>query len=167
MSAPRRILSLDLSLSVGWAFGADHETPLHGVWTLGKSANLGRVLSGLAGELQDAIAVHRPDVIILEAPLPAQRQASTLVARIQFGLAAVAEMIAHEQDVLCEEERADIVRKMVLGKPRVDKQTVIEWCRAQGWKPATDHDADALVLLRYRHILGRTKVMAGAGSVVF
>lgn len=158
------ILSLDLSLRVGWAYGRGFDRPLHGVWALGKTADLGRVFSGFAGELESAIAVHSPDLIIMEAPLPPQAQTAAISARLQFGLAAICEMIASERGVRCEEEAAHVVRKLVFGRARVEKETVVQWCREQGWQPADHNDADALALLRYRQILARGRVTAGAGS---
>ena len=142
------ILSLDLSLRVGWAYGRGFDRPLHGVWALGKTA----------------IAVHSPDLIIMEAPLPPQAQTAAISARLQFGLAAICEMIASERGVRCEEEAAHVVRKLVFGRARVEKETVVQWCREQGWQPADHNDADALALLRYRQILARGRVTAGAGS---
>lgn len=166
-AAPGGVLALDLSLRTGWAYGHDHAAPVHGVWVLGKTADLGAVFSGLAGELQDAIAVLAPSVVLMEAPLPPQAQTAAISARLQFGLAAVTEMICHEAGVPCEEERAQTVRKLVLGHSRVEKQDIMDWCGAEGYRPAEHNDGDALVLLRYRHIIGRSRVMAGAGSVVF
>lgn len=151
------ILALDLSSRTGWARSRDFEAPRHGVWRL--DGGLGRRCSALASALEDELA-FAPDLMILEAPLPAQAQGSTDTARAQFGLAAIAEMIAHERGVKCEEAASYEVRKRVMGSARQDKDAVVAWCRAQGWTPRDHNDADALALLRYRHILARSKVMA-------
>ena len=143
------VLALDLSTRVGWAYGGRTVKPAYGVWMLG-DGGLGRRCSCLANELEGAIQLFRPDLIILEAPLPAQRQASTHVARIQFGLAAVAEMIAHEWDVKCEEERAETVRGALFGKARVDKDRVMAWAKDQGHRPPDHNAADAIALMTYR-----------------
>lgn len=160
----RTVLALDLSTRVGWAVGRDFEAPAHGVWVLPRMADLGACFSALAASLEDAIAVMRPDTVIMEAPLPPQAQTAMNTARLQFGLAAVTEMICHEREVPCEEAAAYEVRKLVMGKARVEKDAVVAWCRAQGWSPAEHNDADAMALLRYRHTLFRSRVMAGAGS---
>ena len=162
---PGGILALDLSTRAGWAYGHDFAAPAHGVWALGKMAELGRCLSCLAGEMEDAIRVMQPKLVIMEAPLPPQAQTAASTARLQFGLAAVCEMVCYEQGVECEEERAAQVRKLVLGRGRPDKDAIVAWCRDQGWSPAEHNDADALVLLRCGHTLGRSRVMAGSGSV--
>lgn len=164
MGAPRTVLALDLARRVGWACGADYETPVSGVWVLPPHGDLGARCSALAASLEDAIAVMSPDLVILEAPLPPQAQTAMNSARLQFGLAAVAEMISVERGVPCEEAPAWEVRKLVLGKARVEKEAVVAWCRAQGWRPADHNEADSLVLLRYRHLLSRSRVTAGAES---
>jgi Holliday junction resolvasome RuvABC endonuclease subunit len=147
--ADLKCLALDLSTRVGWSFGSASHKPVYGVWMLG-DGGLGRRCSCLANELEGAIQFFQPDLIILEAPLPAQRQASTHVARIQFGLASVAEMVAYEWNVKCEEERAEIVRKELFGKARVDKDHVLAWARAQGFTPPDHNAADAIALMTHR-----------------
>jgi hypothetical protein len=161
----KRVLALDLSTRAGWAFGCDFSPPRHGVWALPQeTGGIGKRMSAFAAALEDAIAVMAPDLIVAEAPLPPQAQTAMASARIQFGLAAVCEMIAHERTVPCEEASAWEVRRLVFGKARVPKETVIAWCRERGLSPVDDNDADALALLHYRHLLFRTRVMAGSGS---
>jgi len=163
--APGGLLALDLSTRVGWAYGADFSAPAHGIWELsGGGTSLGARCSALAERLEDAIAVLQPGLVILEAPLPPKAQTAMNSARIQFGLAAVAEMICEEQHVRVEEEKADTVRGFILGRARPQKPEIVAWCKAQGWSPVDHNDGDALMLWRYRHILGRSRVMAGAGS---
>lgn len=159
-----KVLALDLSLHVGFAVGLDREKPVHGVWELGRTSALGRCFSCLAQEIEAAIVAHCIDAIIIEAPLPQQRRDTQQTARLLIGLAAVAEMIAYEREVPITEAFPNEARQMVLGTARVTKDGIISWCRSQGWAPISDDDADALLLLRYRHLLGRMRVMAGAGS---
>jgi Holliday junction resolvasome RuvABC endonuclease subunit len=165
VAAAKLILALDLSTKVGFAVARDFDAPVYGTWILPKEhGGIGKRMSSFAASLEDAIQVHRPELVILEAPLPPQAQTAMASARIQFGLAAVGEMICHEQAVECEEARADDVRRLVLGTARPGKDRIVAWCREQGWAPPDDNAADALALLRYRHTLGRTRVMAGAGA---
>ena len=159
------ILSLDLSTKCGWALGRDFETPTHGVWTLGKMhTGLGRIFSCLADCLEDTIRVHQPDHCIFEAPLPQQKRDTQAIARLLIGLAAVAEMICHEGGVPCCEEFPKNARQLVLGTGNATKEQIVGWCWRQGWQPSDDNAADALLLLRYKHTLDRTRIMAGAGS---
>lgn len=156
------VLALDLSARTGWAYGHDHEAPAaHGVWKLGDTSSLGARASLLAGGLQDAIMLLQPRLVILEAPLPLPAQNHMTSARSQLGLAVVAEMVCHEQAVPAEEASAQDARKLVLGKSRGwDKDAILAWCKREGWAPVDHNDADAMVLLRYRLILGRMRVMA-------
>jgi hypothetical protein len=104
------------------------------------------------------LAVARPGLVVYEAPLPhvAPRMMSSSVntVSLQFGLAKVVEMIAYEQSVRCEEASCRDARQKVLGhQPKDGKAGVIAWCINQGWSPADDNAADALLLLRYRQML--------------
>jgi crossover junction endodeoxyribonuclease RuvC len=154
------VLALDLSTRCGWALGRDQETPRHGVWELPVSPALGPRLSALAASLEDALAILAPDHVCMEAPLPPQAQTAMHTARLQFGLAAVCEMVCHEQGVPLDEAAPHEVRKLIFNRARVDKQEVVIWCRARGLSPAEHNDADALALLHYRHVLFRSRVMA-------
>lgn len=160
------VLALDLSTRVGWAVGRDRETPLYGVIDLGRmSSGLGRIFSCLAASVENMIAVHQPDAVIFEAPLPQQARDTQQIARLLIGLAAVTEMVCFEKGIDPTEEFPKNVRKLVMGNGSVNKAAIMEWCHAQGWKPQDDNAGDALVLLRYKHTLSRMKIMAGAGSV--
>ena len=161
MSGP--ILALDLSSRTGWAVGRSGEVPGHGVWLLpAATLGLGGAFSALASSLEDALRLFVPGLIIMEAPLPPQAQTAMHSARLQFGLAAITEMLAHEWGVPCEEARATEVRRLVLGKGIATKAEVIAWCREQGLSPAEDNDADALVLLEYRlRLLAGRRTRAG------
>lgn len=158
---------MDLSTNSGWAVGRDGgERPAFGTWHLGRmSSGLGRIFSCLAASLAVAILTHSPDAVIFEAPLPQQKRDTQQIARLLVGLAAVAEMICFEHQIPCTEALPHEVRKLVFGTANIRKEGVISWCQSRGWDTADDNQADALALLHYRHILGRMRIMAGAGSV--
>ncbi len=155
-------LALDLSTRTGWAFGRPGATPIHGVWKLGNMSDLGRLCSCLANSLEDAIAVHQPRRVVFEGPVVKQQT----TARMLMYLCGVVELISYEHSVRCYEQDVGTVRKAVLGRGRFtrvredgkcvsdNKAQAIAWCRAQGWTPEDDNAADALVLLRYAHLLG-------------
>lgn len=156
------ILALDLSLNTGWAQIHTTGRICHGVWELPRlRSGLGKCLSALADKLEQTL-VMAPMEVIYESPL----SLGALVmatgeqqVRLIYGLCAVVEMIAHEQGVPVTEASADDARKKVLGMRRpakgrdAIKRTVIQWCRASGFDPYDDNDADALVLLHYRLML--------------
>jgi Holliday junction resolvasome RuvABC endonuclease subunit len=156
------VLALDLSSTVGWCAGPKpgrDGSVRFGSWRLGKT--LAERFVGYENELLKAIIAHQPTLVLMEAPLPANRQASTHVARQQFGLAAVTEAVCYRQGVECREQRADDVRKAMLGRARFGaseetKRQVIRWCLARGWNVRDDHAADAAVLYAFC-----TEVLAG------
>lgn len=172
---PGGVLALDLSLHTGWAYAHGFDGPISGVWNLGRVAELGRALSGLAGEVEAAITLYEPATIIFEAPLTMGGQTSNANLRLLVGAAGVVEMIAYEAGIKCLEEAVDTVRKAVIGfcrQKKTDpkgwvKQCVFNWAVAEGFKPADNNESDALALLRYMLTMQRAKVMAGAGSVAF
>ena len=175
MAPSLKVLALDLSTRTGWACGEPWGPPVGGVWKLGrmKRDGIGRCCSALAAALGAAIEAHAPDLVIYEAPLPSHAKGigrDTMVARLQYALCGVTEMICLEcGGVTCEEASADEARKLVFGRRLRGgsdeiKSTVYDWAVASGFDPFDHNHADALVLLRYRHTLGRMRVMAGAGS---
>jgi Holliday junction resolvasome RuvABC endonuclease subunit len=127
----------------------------------------GRYFSCLAARLEDifSLPLTKPDLVVFEAPLPPPAQSGERSARVLIGLAGVVEMICFEHEVRCEESTVEEVRRLVLGRSRFPKGTskgyVMQWARGRGLDPADDNAADALALLHYRHLMGRTKVMAG------
>lgn len=166
---PGLVLALDLSLRTGWAIGRPNEKPRWGVWELGRpdQDGDGRRFSCLASSLEDAFAAFDPDEVIYEAPISRQQTS----ARLLIGLGAVVEMICSERSIRYCEEHVGTVRKEVIGRggfratedasaSMQAKAAVAAWCTSQGWRVTDDNSADALVLLRYRHVLARSRVTA-------
>jgi Holliday junction resolvasome RuvABC endonuclease subunit len=149
------ILCLDLSSTVGAAYGHKGDArPWSTSWRLAKGSQLGPRFVGFENELIRALDDFRPRRVVMEAPLPAAQQASTFVARQQFGLAAYCEGVCCRADVDCREMPANVVRKAVLGRVPTGgadriKAEIMAWCRAQGWNPCDHNCGDALVLWCY------------------
>jgi Holliday junction resolvasome RuvABC endonuclease subunit len=184
MSRPGGILALDVSTRTGWSYAhwQQNEPPVYGVWELGKTDNLGRLLSCMMSVLEDAIAVHQPSLVVFESPI-VKNQTS---ARALLYLCGAVELACYENGpVECREAAAPTARKLVLGSGQFykrdgegaimtdrkgkrlseNKSVAIAWCRAQGWSPQDDNAADSLVLLKYAQIMRRSRVMAGKGSI--
>lgn len=128
------------------------------MWKFGSDGNHGRYFSCLADCLERALATMQPSLVVMEAPLPHTApktlRSSRHAVRVLLGLAAVTEMVCHEQGVRCEEADVRDARQMVLGhQPRDGKLGVMAWCRLNGWKPSDDNAGDALLLLAYRQAL--------------
>lgn len=151
--ARRGTLCLDLSLSIGWAFGLhEDDAPRCGVWLLPSSADLGRRYAALGNELADAIALFQPRLVLMEAPLVRQDRS----ARLLLGLAAHVESTCYRWGVECMETHSSTARKAVLGRGTFPtgeaKAAVMAWCRAQGWAFPDDNAADALCLWQYARL---------------
>lgn len=136
---------------------------MFGTWHLPATKLLGPRFVAFENELIAAFGRFRPRLCVMEAPLHAYRQGSTNVARQQLGLAAYVDGEGHRARVQVREEQANTARKAVLGCGRFDsseaaKAAAIAWCRAQGWMAGDDHQADALVLLRYSQMKGTDRL---------
>ena len=148
--ARRGVLALDLALRVGWAFGLDADAAPHcGVWVLPSAADLGRRYAALGNELADALALHQPRLVLMEAPLVRQDNS----ARLLLGLAAHVESTCYRWGVECREAHSATVRKAVLGRGTFPKGTakaaVLAFCTEQGWPVPDDNAADACLVWAY------------------
>lgn len=158
MAAPAGILALDLSSSVGWAFGyAGARRPLCGVWLLAKG-DLGRMLASFDNELDDAILLHRPSLIVAEAPLPPTAVSNATVWRQQLSLAGMAEAAAYRHDIEFREQACSTIRLEILGTGRFPngnaKPAILAYCERKGWGVPDHNSGDACVTWEYacRHL---------------
>jgi len=146
------ILTLDLARVTGWAYGPAGARPqMFGAWDLGPATiGHGVVLAGLADHLGDAFKVHRPSLVVMEAPMPPQAQTSANTARLLLGYCAVVELLCYRWDLQVREAKAQEVRKAVIGRANgLKKGDILGWCRGRGYR-ITDHNAaDAVVLWHY------------------
>lgn len=160
MPAAGGILALDLSLSTGWAYGcAEDASPVSGYWVLPPTARgLGACYVALENELEDAIHLHRPALVAVEAPLVWKRQTS---AELLLGLANIAEACCWRWDVECRKQSVESVRTAVIGTSRFPKGEaktyVLDWCRRRGWDLDNDDEADARVLWQHNATLIRNR----------
>lgn len=149
------VLALDLATRTGWAF-ARPGTPAHGTVHLprgGGPGSLGSVNASLADALGDLLKLHDPRVIVFEAPAMHMAGRSPHTARMLIYLAGVVELVAYRWSIPVFEAQVQSVRKTLgITKGPTDKDWkagVIRWCRAQGYAPGDDNQADALALLAY------------------
>lgn len=147
-------LSLDVASKTGWAYGSPGEAPQHGVFTLPSTGDdLGRFGVTFLQWLTAKIQQLRPREIVFEAPI-LPRQTNINTTRKLHGLALLVELACSLEAVPCSEISNSEWRRQFLGpyyppKPTRDdlKRAVIAACRAMGWNPSSDDDADALGLL--------------------
>lgn len=156
-----KILALDLATVTGWAVGVASAAPsptaleaAAGTVTPVTSGFISfREHSGEPGYLYRAledwlhamIDGHSPDIVVFEAPLA--RNAHT--ARLLFGMAAIAEMVAAQRGIECAEVHVSAIKKHATGHGMADKKMMIAAALQRGWKPREDNEADALWLWDY------------------
>ena len=117
----------------------------------------------------DLMARTRPERVVFETAWvgPKTNQAT---ARKLMGMAGEVEKICHRNGLMCVEANNASVRKHFIGKGRGTrdelKQMTIEACRARGWQPANDDEADALAILDYALRLWRIDVPWADGPLI-
>lgn len=154
-----RVLALDIASSCGWCIGGPGATPRFGTFKVPPALtpdDLGRRGAAFSNWLSDFVTVDRPNLIAFEAPISSAGLTNMQTIRMLYGLAFVAEMIAHIRGIDCEEANLQSVRKYFCGRGNAKKPDVISECvNGRGWNIADDHQADAGAVWAY--------VMAGRG----
>lgn len=175
MAAPARILALDLATRVGWATWSADRGVGSGVKVLPTTGeDVGRFVGTYMQWLDDTLALDARDLVVFEAPWIGP-QTSQDTARKLLGLAVGTEVVCWRRGLRCLEQSVPAVRKHFVGNGRLPrreaKAAVIAACRARGWTPKDDNDADALALLDYAaHLLRvadfpRAPALAATGGI--
>lgn len=147
------IFSLDLSSKTGWAFGhIEDDRPRSGVWVLPGPSDLGRTFASFENMLLDAIDVHRPDVVVIEAAISGgggDGGTTQDVTEQQIGLLSMSRATCYRHDVRLVTKATSSMRKEIVGTGRFPKgeakREVMKWLRQNGFT-FTDHNAaDAIV----------------------
>lgn len=151
------ILTLDLAGRTGWAYGPiPREGRLtkpmaFGAWDNAKARGrrYGAAFASLADGVGDLFKMHRPSLVVMEAPLPVQAQKHDNTARVLLGFVSVVDMMCYRWEIECREQHANQARSGMKIKPHAKKEEIVDWCRARGLD-VTDHNAaDAIVLWYY------------------
>jgi len=162
---PGGVLALDLARVTGWAWGHLHwSAPWYGSWHMPETGGEGFRLMCLENEVADAIGEHKPEAVVLEAPLrflPVRRDRRTGRLRLesnreamwqQIGMRAIVRCYCARRSIPVSEVSADLVRNDILGFSRVPghsgaiKRHVVQWCRHHGMRVSDDNQADACML---------------------
>lgn len=139
------VLALDLSSKTGWAF----EGGPSGVLDLKPYAYdlgyMGFVFHKWLADRLDgcrALIIERPYIGIVSE-----------TAMLPGHLAFVAHTVAYAHAVPRYEVSPSVWRKVVFGNGRMKraeaKAAAMQWCRANGYEPADDNDADARCLIEW------------------
>lgn len=178
-----RTLALDLASATGWAVDTP-DVPGRPLWGCVKllGSEYGDKGAELAGFLNTAIALHKPELIVFERPLDPRNMgrdqywrtdetqrgakprffASYETVRITHGLAMVTEVVAKKLGIRCEEVHVQSWRAHFIGpyrkaaKERGEtvkvKAFVIARCAELGWQIADNNAADAAGIWSYAKV---------------
>lgn len=163
------LLALDIALRTGWAHDDETRPGVPRVGTFRVPApsgsreegrELGASFCAFRQWLHGLLVVLKPSRVVFEAPLarihygahgPAVGQSTV---RLLFGLAAIAEMTAHERGGIdVTEANLATVKRYFTGHGRADKAAMMQRCRLLGWKVEDDNQADAAALWAYTKAL--------------
>lgn len=178
------LLALDIATKTGWALGLPgNGLVASGVLALPKTGNdIGRFIAPYAVWLDQKIKESEITDVVFESPImPGVTNVMTL--RKLYGLTGRTEEICLDHGIGCRERHMQAWRKHFLGRASApkdikDKAERRKWlksecirqCRARGWNPRDDNEADALGLMDcvlctdYPEYASRT-ALAGMGAV--
>lgn len=160
-----RILAIDCSTRrLGWSVDAPPASlPQYGLIELPGMARLGVLYAAVRNSLSDLVEEHRPDVLVWCKPM--FRDAQT-AAQALLGVAAVADLVAYDNDIPAFNVHEATARKDVLGRgsfgerdaagkiipgtgTKAVKAAALAWCVKCGLDVDSDDTADSLVLLAH------------------
>lgn len=143
---PGALLALTLHSNVGYCAGHPGDiAPDYGSWRLSESRLLGPRFVGFENELIAMLDRLKPRLVVMQVAIGnGIAQDGGSLARQQFGMMAYCAGECHRARVQLREVTAGDVRRDVLGK-----QDVGAWCRANGFRPGDNLQADALALWKH------------------
>lgn len=159
---PGKVLGLDLSPIVGWAFGRPGDVPRWGAVVLPKERGYGAVCAALEDWLDEFIEVEGPDMISFEAPLAPDQQGSRESCVYNYGLPFAAQGCSHRASLPIVSHSLDTLRGAVIGRTRltdaekrirpqltVKTAIVAPWVLSMGWDIGDPNARDAAVVWSY------------------
>ena len=154
-----RLLALDLSTHVGWAFFAHRKAaPLTDTWHAPRqphSNDFGPMFVAFEKWLAHMLADHRPHVLAFEAPiLPSLRPfQKTQAIRMSYGFACMTEKAATVAHLRCVECHPSTVKVALARNGKASKKQMIAAAVRRDFIVATEHEADAcgVALVAFEH----------------
>jgi hypothetical protein len=110
--------------------------------------DLGRAGLAFSEWLYGVVAIEKPDLLAIEAPVLGNAGGRVFTSEILIGLAFMAAVVAKSRGIRFERAHVQTVRRHLLGQGRPDnpKRAVLARCRLLGWAPANDNEADAMAV---------------------
>jgi Holliday junction resolvasome RuvABC endonuclease subunit len=152
-----RLLALDLSTHVGWAFFAHRAAkPLLGTWHAPERANrddFGPMFVAFERWLGHMLIEHRPHVLAFEAPILPRDLRRAHAIRMSYGFACMTERTATVARLRCVECHPSTVKVALAGNGRAKKPAMIAAAVRRDFAVATEHEADAcgVALVAFEH----------------
>jgi Holliday junction resolvasome RuvABC endonuclease subunit len=167
VSRPQGILSLDLASSTGWAYSFPGDEPQYGSCRFAPpGCEVGRFAMLGADWLDAQLAVHRPRIVVYEAPILVGAKTTPETVEKLMGLVFRLKELCYRRDIpVGKKYDSSTVCKWFTGRGRYGdraekKAAVMRACVALGWKPDDDDAGDALALLCYATSILAPKVPA-------
>lgn len=163
-------LAFDLGTKMGWAAGDLRGSPDFGHEILGDAGSKhGARFTQALIVANRLIRRHEPELICLEAIIPAGSVGAQERSQMAMGLRAMIHVACFRTGCKAPEEyHVGTIRKHFIGKGNVGgqraKSMTIEQCMDLGWDVTTDDEADACAVWAYageKHKLRRNKVYGG------
>jgi hypothetical protein len=156
-----KLLVLDLATHLGFAFGDGAGVQDHGSFRLPSTGpDLGQFLHAYRAWLAGKLRERGPEKVVFESPiLPSTTNLNT--CRKLYALAALTELLCLDARIDCGEANLMEIRRHFIGSARAPrdvpqkerrawlKDATEGMCRARGFNPADDNDADALALFSF------------------
>lgn len=149
------VLALDFSTRTGIAFGRPGDVPILAREEFARwdGATEGEVASAVMRWIPGALAVYKPDLVVIEGALPHWVLKSKAAARIAIGGAFVIHGQCNIAGVRCIEVRPDDWHADIFSTARVKredaKKKAKQIAEAFGVQPKSDDEADAFCLWLY------------------
>lgn len=151
-----KVLAFDIATSTGVAWGTAGTTPQATTVDLGKGLSEAKRFANVIDAASLHIESYKPDVVAYEAPVGG-KDASAYLIGLSACLRGAAALYGYDPEQIWISQ----YRKHFLGKhlivrdfpgmtkanaKRQIKATVVGRCKALGWSPANDDEADAMAI---------------------
>lgn len=173
-----RLLALDIASKTGWAADGPADPkgrprPVGGLFESDTvDGNYGPAYVQFGDHLNALVALHKPDAVAFEAPLPVAMgsnfggiKASAGTVRKLLGLTAICEEKITRHGIPLYECNVQDVRGHFCGDRTAKKDEVMRTCRMLGWLPTDDNVGDAMALWDFARAGLRAGSAASAGPL--
>lgn len=142
-----KVMALDLGTVTGVAVGCAGEAPALQTEILGKGLEHGARFSALRRTVGRLLTDHGPDLLVIEAPIPAGPKGKAARLELAYGYRASVYDAAYTRATRVREFSVSSVRAHFIGEGNMEseaaKAAVFSRCRSLGWDPQNTDESDA------------------------